>query len=107
MEKIIFFSFLQLQKCKNIIFSKCFGSRCLLLISHPCHSDDEKIIKFLKVAQSKATLPLNLDDYFQDMTNEGSQPIKIQVSQLKQGGTAFPFYFKKTKHHNESPSHDD
>ena len=36
------------------------------------------------------------------MTNEGSKPTKTQVSQLKQGGAAFPFYFKKTKHDNET-----
>ena len=52
---------------------------------------NEKITGFLKVAQFKATFLLDYDDQYQEMTNEARQSIKIQVSQLKHGCTAFPF----------------
>ena len=54
----------------------------------------KKMIGFLKVAQFKATFLLDYDDQYQEMTNEARQPIKIQVSQLKHGSTAFPFWLQ-------------
>ena len=91
MEKIIFFHFCSCRNEKKTFFSKYLACICLQLISHPCHLINEKMIGFLKVAQFKATFFLDYDDQYQEMTNEARQPIKIQVSQLKHGCTAFPF----------------